>query len=394
MISIKLSQNNNLYTASVLAFCLVLLLFSGSCRKGDKEQALPTPAVTVAKVTESTVPVYLEYVGTIQSIRSVDINARVEGFLVERAFKDGADVNEGDLLFVIDQRPFEAELDAALAKLAQDKATLAYAREQVVRYKPLVEKEFITQDSYDEYRTLAKEAEATVKEDMANVTTARLNLGYCTMRAPFDGRIGRRYVDVGNLVGAGGEATKLATIVQMDPLYVYFSVSERDIPRILSAEKKGSMAVDVRLAKDDTHTYKGKVDFIDNEIDINTGTVTMRATISNPDKTLLPGQFVEVRLILGERPNTLLVPAEAVREQQGGAYVLAVDDGNVVDSKTVEVGPTYKEMRIVYKGLKVGEIVIIDGLQKVKPGQKVKPQFASQKKFEAQKTPKPKENAK
>jgi membrane fusion protein (multidrug efflux system) len=222
----------------LLAIAVIVLLTVGlmSCRKSDKDKSTTEMTVTVAEVKSETVPIYLNYVGTLQSIEKVDINARVEGFLVERAFKDGADVKQGDLLFVIDPRPFEAALKAAEAQLAEDLAALSYAREQVSRYKPLVEKDYITRDAYDEYLTQATEAQAIVEADRANVVQAKLDLSYCTMYAPFNGRIGRRLVDVGNLVGAGGEATLLATIVQLDPIYVYFNVAERDIPEILKQQ--------------------------------------------------------------------------------------------------------------------------------------------------------------
>lgn len=375
-----------LVLSSVLFFIMIVSL---GCGKDDKNKTPPAVPVTVAEVKSETVPVYLDYVGVTDSIQSVDINARVEGFLIKRAFKDGADVKQGDLLFVIDTRPFEAALEAAQAELAEDRAALAYAREQVRRYKPLVEKDYIAKDAYDDYLTQAAEAVAAVQADIANVTQAKLNLSYCTMYAPFDGRIGRRYVDVGNLVGAGGEATKLATIVQLDPLYVYFTVAEKDIPEVLKQQQKSDLTVSIILPDESKHPEDGTVDFVNNEVDVTMGTITMRAVVPNSSETILPGQYVKVRLLLKEQPDSIVVPQQAIGDQQGQTFVYVVGADNKVEFRSVTAGPGYEESKIIEKGLKPGEKVIIDGLQKVKPGVTVKPETAAEKAKEASSSPKP-----
>lgn len=343
-----------------------------SCGKSDKDTTAPEMTVTVDQAKSETVPLYLDYVGTLQSIESVDINARVEGFLVERAFKDGADVKEGDLLFVIDPRPFEAALIAAEAQLAEDLAALSYAREQVKRYKPLVEKDYITRDAYDEYVTQATEARAVVEADRANVVQAELDLSYCTMYAPFDGRIGRRLVDVGNLVGAGGESTLLATMVQLDPIYIYFNVAERDIPEILKQQNIKPLTFTIVLPDESKHPQDGTIDFVDNQVDVTTGTITLRGVVPNTSKTLLPGQYAKVQLLLEQQPNTIVVPSQAIGEQQGDTFVYVVGSDNKVEFREVTAGGSYEEVRIIEKGLTAGETVIINGLQKVKPGITVK----------------------
>jgi len=339
------------------------------------------------------VPIYLDYVGILQSIESVDINARVEGFLVERAFKDGADLQEGDLLFIIDPRPFQADLEAAKAKLAEDLAALSYAREQVKRYKPLVDKDYITRDAYDDYVTQVKEAQAVVEADRANVVQAELNLSYCTMSAPFDGRIGRRMVDVGNLVGAGGEATLLATIVQLDPIYVYFDVAERDIPEVLKQQNSKPLTFSLILPDESKHPEDGTIDFVDNQVDATTGTINLRGTIGNSSKTILPGQYVKVQLLLKEQPDTIVVPAQAVGDQQGDLFVFVVGKDNKVEFKNVTAGASYENMRIIEKGLTAGEKVVVNGLQKLKPGMTVKTETQAQAEAEAKKeaetSPKP-----
>jgi RND family efflux transporter MFP subunit len=379
---------------NIFVLVLIVILTSNliSCGKSDKDAKTPELTVTVAEAKSETVPIYLEYVGTLQSIESVDINARVEGFLVERVFKDGADVKQGDLLFVIDPRPFKAALEAAKAQLAEDLAALQYAREQVVRYKPLVEKDYITRDAYDDYATQAKEAQAVVEASRANVVQAELNLSYCTMYAPFDGRIGRRMVDVGNLVGAG-ESTLLATIVQLDPIYVYFNVAERDIPEVLKQQNSKPLTFSIILPDESKHPEDGTIDFVDNQVDVTTGTITVRGTIGNSSKTILPGQFVKVQLLLKEQPETIVIPSQAVGDQQGDLYVFVVGKGNKVEFRNVTAGSSYKKMRIIEKGLSAGEKVVVNGLQKLKPGMTVKTETQAQAEAEVKKkadaSPKP-----
>ncbi len=382
------------YKRNVLILVLIAIFTSNliSCGKSDKDAKTPEMTVTVAEAKSETVPLYLEYVGTLQSIESVDINARVEGFLVKRAFKDGADVEKGDLLFVIDPRPFKAALEAAKAKLAEDLAALQYAKEQVVRYKPLVEKDYITRDSYDDYVTQAKEAQAMVEASRANVVQAELNLSYCTMYAPFDGRIGRRMVDVGNLVGSG-ESTLLATIVQLDPIYVYFNVAERDIPEVLKQQNSKPLTFSMILPDESKHPEDGTIDFVDNQVEVTTGTITLRGTIGNSSKTILPGQFVKVELLLKEQPDTIVIPSKAVGDQQGNLYVFVVGKDNKVEFRDVTAGSSYKKMRIIEKGLSAGEKVVVNGLQKLKPGMTVKTETQAQAEAEAKKkadaSPKP-----
>ena len=384
----------------LLAIFSFLIIYSSGCGKGDKDAAVPTPEVTVAEVKKETVPIYLDYVGLTQSIESVTIHARVEGFLIERAFVDGSDVSAGDLLFVIDPRPFEAALAEARAELAQNRAALSYANEQVRRYAPLVEKDYITRDAYDDYITQAKEARAAVEAAQAIVVQAELDLSYCTMVAPFDGRIGRRLVDVGNLVGAEMEPDDLATLVKLDPIYVYFSVAERDTPQVLAQQNKNPLSVSIVLADGSTHPESGAVDFIDNQIDTTTGTVEMRALIPNSSKTLLPGQYAKVQLLLKEQPDTIVVPQKAIGEQQGDTFVYVVGKDNKVEYREVTAGPSVEELRIIEKGLTEGEKVVIDGLQKIKPGITVKTETEAEaeaeakKKSKAQPSPKPKGNKK
>jgi RND family efflux transporter MFP subunit len=365
----------------------------------------PPPGVTVAAVTQQTIPVYLEYVGSTAAVRSVDLRARVEGLLQRRAFVEGADIQEGDLLFVIDPSPFQAALEQAQAQLARDeaalagaqaqlvkdKATLAFAREQVERYRPLAEQEFVTKEAFDNYRTLAEQASAAVaadnaainqasaaiKADRAAITQARLNLGYATIRAPMSGRIGRALIDVGNLVGPGDSAV-LASIVQLDPVYVYFSASARDLPQIVQQPRRGELPVSLTLADQSTYPHQGKLDFVNNTMDAATATLKMRAVVPNPEKTLFPGQYARVRLQVAQKADALLIPAQAVGDDQGGQFVLVVGLDNKVEKRGIVAGAAYQGLRVIDKGVNVAERVITEGLQKVQPGMVVQPKLAAQ----------------
>jgi multidrug efflux pump subunit AcrA (membrane-fusion protein) len=385
----------------------LMLVTLASCGRQQEQQAmpaLPPPVVTVAAVTQQAIPVYLDYVGTTAAVRSVDIRARVEGFLQKRAFTEGADVKQGDLLFGIDPSPFQAALEQAQAQLAgdeaaleraqaqlvRDKASLAFAREQVERYRSLAAQEFVTREAFDNYRSQADQAAAAVaadnaainqamaaiKADRAAITQARLNLSYCTIHAPMDGRIGRTLVHVGNLVG-GMQDTVLATVIQLDPVHVYFSASERDLPQIMKHQQQGAIAVTVVLSDQSPHPHQGKVDFFDNTVDATTATRKMRATIPNPEKTLLPGQYARVRLLLTQKSDALLVPAQAVGDDQGGQYVLIVGQDNKVEKRSIVAGATYRGMRVVEKGVQAGDRAIIEGLQKVQSGIVVQPKLAA-----------------
>ncbi|MBW2708071.1 MAG: efflux RND transporter periplasmic adaptor subunit [Deltaproteobacteria bacterium] len=357
----------------LIAFTLFATFALWGCKKEKKQPpAPPPPAVTVEKVALKTVPVHLKYVATTQSIKTVDIRARVEGFLEERRFVEGADINKGDIIFVIEKAPYEAELEMSLAQLAMDKAALSFAGDQVKRYKPLAEQDFVTQESLDDYVTKAREAAAAVKADLAKIKQNRLNLGYCTMYSPLNGRIGRTLVNVGNLVGAGQD-TKLATIVQLNPLYVYFSPSEKDLRLILKHRQKKDIPVDIILSDNTKHPYPGKVDFIDNTADPQANTINMRAIFPNPGSTLLPGIYVQARLFLCDVPNTPLISEKAISEDQTGMYVYVVGKDNKVEKRSIETGFLYNHQKIVWKGLKAGERVITEGLQMVRPGMVVQP---------------------
>lgn len=325
---------------------------------------------SVVIVTPRSVPVHLNYVGNTASIQDVEIRARVEGFLIKQGFIDGADVKKGDMLFVIDKKPYEAQLAQAKGQLAKDKAALKFAREQVKRYEPLAKKDFISRESYDQYVTQAAEAAAAVAADQAQVKQAKLNLGYCTMRAPFSGRTGRRLVDVGNLVGAS-EKTELTTLVQLDPLYVYFSPSDEDMLHMAKYQNEGGFDVELTLTDGTKYPNKGTTDFVDNTVDQQTSTVVMRAVVPNPDYMLLPGVYTNVQLHITDKEDALLIPQKAVMQDQGGSYVMVVGKGRKAHQKYITLGETYGEKQLVTNGLEKGDRIVTSRLQIIKPGMKV-----------------------
>ncbi len=371
-----LRQRRHLTWRKGLALLLAFVALAWALHAAHKRLMPHGTPVLVAVAESRTIAVTQDYVAATTAISTVDIRARVEGFLTQRAFQEGADVKQGDLIFAIDEAPFKAKLDQATAQLAADRAALAFAREQVKRYEPLMQKEYVAREQYDEYRTKADEAAAAVQADNAAIEQARLNLGYCRMYAPISGRIGRMLVNVGNLVGAAGQDTKLATIVQLDPIYVYFAPSSSDAAAIIAKRAQGPVEVSALLPDGTLFTHAGVLDFVNNVVDAKTSTVTMRASIPNPEKTLLPGVYVKARVNLGTHPDAVLVPEQAIAEDQQGSYVMVVRDDNTVEQRHVESTDRIEGTRVIDKGVKGGERVIVSGLQLVRPGAPVIPRLA------------------
>lgn len=327
--------------------------------------------VGVFTSVQKQVPIYLDYVGTVDAVKTVDIKARVKGFLVERSFVEGQDVKAGDFMFAIDPREYEAKVNEAKARLAKDEAALVFANQQVERYEPLVKKDYITKEAFQGYVTQASEAQAIVEQDKASLNEAELNLSYCKMASPIDGRVGKTYVNAGNYVGADGD-TRLATVVSLDPIYVYFSPSEEDFRKINAQMAKGDVEFDIKFSDGSQYSHKGKVDFINNVVDKSTNTVLMRGVVENPQRTLLPGTYVNVNLLLSQLPDAVLIPQEALSSDQGGSYVLVVDQNGTVEQRYVKLGSKYAKFQVVTDGIKVGEDVVVKGVQIARPGSVVK----------------------
>jgi membrane fusion protein (multidrug efflux system) len=325
-----------------------------------------------------------EHTGTLRAVNQVDVRARVRGFLTERSFTEGQIVKEGDVLFRIDPSTYEVRLKEARGMLARAQAARTRAQRDFERAQGLFEKEAASAALFDERRAASQEAAAEVATAEAAVAAAELDLSYCTLRAPLTGRIGRTRIDVGNLVGEGGQDTVLATIVQVDPIHVVFNPTEQERLRVLRdaregrvwPERVGNLEVELVLGDGSRYPQRGVLDFVDTTIDETRGTITVRAVIPNPEGALKPGEYVRVIEFWPDIPGAILVPERAVQDEQGGNYVLVVAPGDTVEHRPVVVGAASSGMLQITKGVAAGDRVIVDGVQKVRPGMRVQPEPA------------------
>ena len=372
-----------------LAVCAVALTATGfvllgsSVDRAAPSQAADTPAlpVPVVPVITRTVPVYLDFVGTTEAIRSVSLQARATGYLVEQGAPDGADVKTGDLLYRIDPRPYQAALDQAIANRAHDQANLQNAELNFKRDAALLPSQLaVTRQQYDTDKATVAQLKAQIEGDDAAVETARLNLGYTELRASFAGRIGRSQAHEGTLISVAG--TPLDTLVQLDPIYVTFNPSESDLA--LLGDDRGARPIPAEATMPDQggKRYPGTLTFLENTVDRNTGTIVARATIANPDHSLLPGEFVHVRLHVADKPDTLLVPQVALGSNQFGKYVYVTDRDKAVQ-RPISIGATYGSYTVITKGLNADDAVIVGNLQKIGPGTPVRPTTGTPPAFDA-----------
>lgn len=340
--------------------------------------APPPPEVSVVTAQPRATPNVVEVPGRVQAFRTSEVRARVDGIVQRRLYDEGSDVTAGQELFRIDPREMRASLSAAQATLQRAEATVANAAQDVARYKGLVADRAISEQENDAAVSRLRTAQADVSQARAQLQTAQLNLDHTTVNAPIAGRAGRAQVTEGALVSASG-ATLLTTIEQLNPIYVNFSTSSADLLKVRREIAAGTLKfpefsrVSVTLVLEDGETYgsTGHLDFLDLSIDEGTGSAAIRAEFPNPAQTLLPGQFVRARIEAGIRTDALLIPQRAVTLAPSGATVKVVGDDNVVVSKPVKVGNLYEGSWAVLDGLKAGERIIVDGLQKAQPGQKV-----------------------
>ena len=367
------------------ALFMALAPVLAGCGEGAPKQAAPpSPAVTVATPQKQSVVDYDEYVGRFIAVDSVEIRARVSGYLEKVGFKDGQIVKQGDLLFAIDRRPFEAALAQTRANLAQARANLAFATSDLARASQLVRDRTITEQTFDQ-RTQAKSvAEASVAAQEAAVRQAELDIQFTQLKAPVTGRIGDRRVSEGNLVtgGTGGNTTLLATVVSIDPIRFEFTFDEASFLRYerLSKEGKdiasrgGGVEVDVKLIDENEFAHQGKMDFVDNVIDRSSGTIRGRAMLANPNGVFTPGMFGRVRVPGSPPYDALLLPDAAIGSEQVRKFVLVVDNENVARTKYVTLGQLVGDLRVVKEGVSADDRVIVNGLMRARPGQKVTPQ--------------------
>jgi len=358
------------------------LLLLASCGH-QEEQAVPPPPVDVVAVMTGDVPNIVELPGRIEAVRTAEVRARVDGIVERRLYQEGSDVPAGAPLFRIDPRDKQAQVAQAQAALNRATAARTNARSIVSRYEPLVSRKAVSAQEYDAALSDSRQADASVIDARAALDRARLELGYTTVRAPISGRVGKAEVTEGALVSASS-ATLLTQVNQLSPIYATFTQSSSKLLDVQQLAKSGALdlpdlsAIEVRLVLENGTQYglPGHLDFADQTVDPSTGSQTLRARFPNPDRLLLPGQFVRARIIAGSRRDGIAVPERAVQISNEEASVLIVGRDNLVVRRTVELGGQSGGKWVVLSGLRSGDLVIVDGWMKVQPGQKVAPRKA------------------
>jgi membrane fusion protein, multidrug efflux system len=352
-----------------------------ACGGKDQQQAIQKPQQTAVpvvtkKVEKKDMPVQLQAVGTVEAVSSVQVKPQVQGVLLTVNFKEGQDVNKGDLLFTIDPKPLQAKLAEAKANLAKDLAQATTARQQAARYESLVKKDYVTKEQFDQVRTNAEALEATAEADRAAVQDAELQLGYTTIRSPITGRTGNLMVHPGNVLKEN--ETVLVEIHQMDPIYVSFSVPEQFLHDINKYRAETGLKVIV-TDKSGNNPVGGTLNFVNNEVDHSTGTIQLKGVFDNKQSVLWPGEFTNITLTLTTRPNSIVVPAEAVESGQDGQFVFVVKQDMTAEVRPITVGATVGQETIVEKGLQPGETVVTDGQLRLLPGAKVELKTSTEK---------------
>jgi RND family efflux transporter MFP subunit len=369
-----------------------LLLVAAMTGCGAEEQApqaaTPPPEVTVSQVVSREVADAVEFTGRTDAVETVEVRARVSGYITEVHFADGQEVKQGDLLFQIDPRPFEAALQNAEGQKAQWEAKLARAKADVQRYEKLVPTGAATPQDLDKATADMGEAAAAIQSAEASIAQARLDLEFATITAPISGQISRAQVTRGNLVRGDNEL--LTTIVSLDPIYAYFDVSERDVLRFgeqaRASRRAGQTQPDIRalkipvylgLANEKGYPHEGVIDFADNRVNPDTGTIRARGTFDNANRLFRPGLFARVRMPAGDPQQALLVAERAIGIDQGMKYVLTVDEQNTVKQQFIELGALQDDgLRVIQAGIQPGDWVVVNGLQRARPGKPVTPQRA------------------
>jgi RND family efflux transporter MFP subunit len=384
-------QDLNISNNARLGLALLAMVLLWGCTQKNEYAPPPPPKVTVAQPLVEEVTDYLEFTGTTEAVAQVDVRARAKGLLESMNFAPGTEVQAGDLLFAIDPREYQAELDAAQAELASAEAQLKRAGIELGRAQRLYKKKAGSESDVVKWQGEADVAKAAILRAQAKVEAAQLNLGYTQVTAPIEGRVSRDLVDPGNLVGYG-EPTLLATVTDDNPIYAYFNLNERDLLMVMrqykarhqdggtdSAEvpiKEARIPVLLGLADEQGYPHEGIIDYVDSSVDPNTGTLQLRGVFANEGRPreLLPGLFTRLRMPIRQRQDALLVSERAVGADQGGPYLLVVDSANLVQKRPIVKGQVIDGLVVIDEGLRPGEWVVVKGVQRARPGAKVDPQ--------------------
>jgi len=358
---------------------LLFAMFAAGCGHGGGALQFPTPTVTVMHPLREEVTDWEDFAGRLQSPMTTNVQARISGVITQTPFKEGALVHEGDILFVIDDSPFKADLDNKKATVAKDAAQLNLANAQLARSQMLLQTHVVDQQDYDVAEANYRQAQAQLQADIAAQETSELNFSWTRVRAPITGVVSKIDVTVGNLITGGvGNGSPLTTLVSIDPLYCYVPVPERTLLRYTAYARSKQKAVRdvkigcaIQLENETGFPHKGVIDFIDNSVDPNTGTIQVRGLFQNPDGYLTPGQFARMRIEGGGPYEALLVPDSAVGTDQNERYLLVVDSTGTVQSKPVQLGTLFGDMRVIESGITPADRVVVNGLQMARPGFKV-----------------------
>ena len=354
----------------LVCFCAVLVLAGCSRASSGRSSRQPAAPVTVAQAELENIPVQIAAIGTVESISSVGVRSQAGGVLAAVHFKEGREVRKGALLFTIDPGQYQVRLQQAEAALKRDEAQLQNALAQERRYQALIERELISREQYEDVRTQAEALQATVDSDQAEVLSARLLLSYCYIRSPVTGKAGSLNVHPGDVIKAS-DAAAMVTVNQLKPIYVSFAVSEQFLSEVKNYMSSGELKVLAKVPNQTKEPEQGVLDFIDNAVDISTGTIRLKAVFANVENNLWPGQFVNVTMDLYERTGAVTVPAQAVVTGQSGQYVYVLRPDMTVESRPVDTSFSHRGRAVVDKGLSAGETVVTDGQLQLTPGAKV-----------------------
>ncbi|MGV3774725.1 MAG: efflux RND transporter periplasmic adaptor subunit [Verrucomicrobiales bacterium] len=369
----------------LLAVCAAIL--TGGCEKSaSKPAAQPAvPSVSVAQPIPKRVNEWDEFTGRLASPQSVDVRARVSGYIEKVHFKEGSEVQQGDLLFSLDKRPYQAAVDRLLAELSAARSRLELARAEAKRAEGLAASQAISTEIYETRAKAAVQAEEAVRSAEANLKLVELDLEFTEVRAPISGRLSNARITAGNLVTGGSvpNATLLTTIVMLDPIYCYFEADETSVLKYRQLHREGkrvaamfqSVPAEMELLNEKGYPHKGEVDFVDNQLNPATGTIRARAVFANPDRLMAPGFFARVRIPGVGEYDSLLVRDSAIGSDQGRSYVLVVDDQNKANYRTIKIGPIVEGLRVVREGLQASDRIIVTGLMAARSGSTVKPQL-------------------